>query len=104
MAESLLPALRHRWRLREQCIGSFPVPDGKSTLAEMVIEQYPDAIYLDLERPSDRNKRNAQFLLLGSASRDLIKQSSESLAGRVSYLEITPFTRTETKYEPASGR
>lgn len=38
-----------------------------------------------------------QFLILGSASRDLIKQSSETLAGRISYLECTPFTLTEVK-------
>lgn len=31
-----------------------------------------------------------QFLLLGSASIDLLQQSSESLAGRVAYLELTP--------------
>lgn len=33
-----------------------------------------------------------QFLILGSASRDLIQQSSESLAGRISFIEITPFS------------
>lgn len=32
-----------------------------------------------------------QFLLLGSASRDLLQQSSESLAGRIAYLELSPF-------------
>ena len=37
-----------------------------------------------------------QFLILGSASRDLIKQSSETLAGRIAYLELTPFTYRET--------
>ena len=31
------------------------------------------------------------FLILGSASRDLLKQSSESLAGRISYKRLTPF-------------
>jgi len=31
------------------------------------------------------------FLLLGSASRDLLQQSSESLAGRIAYLELSPF-------------
>jgi uncharacterized protein len=31
-----------------------------------------------------------QFLLLGSASIDLLKQSSESLAGRIAYLELAP--------------
>jgi len=38
-----------------------------------------------------------QFLLLGSASRDLIQQSSETLAGRISYLEITPFSFKEVQ-------
>lgn len=31
------------------------------------------------------------FLILGSASRELLKQSSESLAGRISYKKLTPF-------------
>lgn len=35
--------------------------------------------------------RSGRFLLLGSASRDLLQQSSESLAGRIAYLELTPF-------------
>lgn len=38
-----------------------------------------------------------KYLILGSASRELIKQSSETLAGRIAYLELTPFTLTETK-------
>lgn len=38
---------------------------------------------------------NNQLLILGSASRDLIRQSSESLAGRIAYLELTPFTLLE---------
>lgn len=33
-----------------------------------------------------------RYLILGSASRDLIRQSSESLAGRISYLEIGGFS------------
>ena len=40
-------------------------------------------------------KRVGQFLLLGSASIDLLHQSSESLAGRVAYLELTPLTIRE---------
>lgn len=40
-------------------------------------------------------EKNAHFLLLGSASRDLLQQSSESLAGRIRYLELTPFTVAE---------
>ena len=39
--------------------------------------------------------RSAQFLLLGSASMDLLAQSSESLAGRLAYVELAPFVVTE---------
>jgi predicted AAA+ superfamily ATPase len=35
------------------------------------------------------------FLLLGSASIDLLRQASESLAGRIATLELTPFTLLE---------
>lgn len=38
-----------------------------------------------------------KILILGSASRDLIQQSSESLAGRIGYLELMPFSLTEVK-------
>lgn len=41
-----------------------------------------------------KNKRT--FLILGSASTELIKQSAESLAGRISYIELTPFNLAET--------
>lgn len=44
----------------------------------------------------DQNKRR-KFLILGSASRDLLRQSSETLAGRIGYIELTPFSITETK-------
>lgn len=37
-----------------------------------------------------RGRGQGQFLLLGSASMDLLRQSSESLAGRIRYLELTP--------------
>ena len=107
---------------------------GKSTLAKTIISEMTNAIYLDLERPSDSNKltdpeaffslnanklicldeiqrtpdlfpvlrsvidenrRNGQFIMLGSASHNLIKQSSETLAGRISYFELTPFLLKE---------
>ena len=37
------------------------------------------------------------MLILGSASRDLIRQSSETLAGRISFIEINPFTVSEVE-------
>jgi predicted AAA+ superfamily ATPase len=112
---------------------------GKTTLAKALAEQCGrPCTYLDLERPSDRNKladpelflarqeghfciidevqrqpdlftvlrsvvderiakgeATGLFLLLGSASRDLLRQSAESLAGRIAYLELAPFTLDE---------
>lgn len=40
--------------------------------------------------------KTQQYLILGSASRDLIRQSSETLAGRIQYIETTPFSYEET--------
>ncbi len=40
-------------------------------------------------------EKSGQFLLLGSASRDLLQQSSETLAGRIRYLELSPFSANE---------
>lgn len=42
--------------------------------------------------------KTQQYLILGSASRDLIRQSSETLAGRIHYIEITPFSYEETHH------
>ena len=44
---------------------------------------------------ADRNPRPATFLILGSASPELIQQSSESLAGRIKYIDIMPFGLNE---------
>jgi len=118
-----------------------PRQAGKTTLALSLEEQLkPQALYLDLELPSDRAKladpelylsqhrdrlvildeihrlpgvfqtlrsvidrrrrtggKVSQFLLLGSASIDLMHQSAETLAGRIAYLELTPFTAAEVR-------
>ena len=39
----------------------------------------------------DPSYKNTHFLILGSSSRDLIQQSTETLAGRIGYIELTPF-------------
>ena len=54
------------------------------------IQKSPD-LFSVLRVLSDRRQK-AKYLILGSASRDLIKQSSESLAGRISYLEMGGFS------------
>lgn len=111
---------------------------GKTTLAKMIATKR-DAVYLDLERPSDLAKlehpeiylstvadrlvvfdeiqrmpglfpllrslvdeeptRPGRFLVLGSASPGLIRQASESLAGRIIYHELTPFTGFEVGWD-----
>lgn len=43
----------------------------------------------------DRWNRPGCFLILGSASREMLKQSSESLAGRIVYKSLTPFLWNE---------
>lgn len=41
------------------------------------------------------DKSNLKFLILGSASKELLKQSSETLAGRIGYIELNPFALFE---------
>jgi predicted AAA+ superfamily ATPase len=48
-------------------------------------------IFSALRPEIDAERRPGRFLLLGSASGKLLRQSSESLAGRVAYLELMPF-------------
>ena len=43
----------------------------------------------------DEDRRNGRFILLGSASPQLVKGVSESLAGRIAYRELSPINRLE---------
>lgn len=47
-----------------------------------------------------RGKRARRFLILGSASLDLLKQSGESLAGRIEYVALTPLDILEVAPSP----
>jgi predicted AAA+ superfamily ATPase len=62
------------------------------------IQRAPD-LFATLRGIIDTNREegrpNGQFLLLGSASADLLRQSSESLAGRIRYLEMSGFNLLE---------
>lgn len=60
------------------------------------VQRYPE-IFQIFRVYLDQNNRPGQLLLLGSASKDLIRQSSETLAGRISYIEINPFVASEVK-------
>jgi predicted AAA+ superfamily ATPase len=58
------------------------------------IQRTPE-LFTTLRSIVDERGKNGQFLILGSAGRDLINQSSESLAGRITYLDLTPFLLDE---------
>ena len=49
-----------------------------------------------IDRARRSGRASGLYLLLGSATLDLLKQSGESLAGRISYLELAPFNVLET--------
>ncbi|MVM33408.1 DUF4143 domain-containing protein [Spirosoma sp. HMF4905] len=48
-----------------------------------------------IDRRRKQGYKTGQFLILGSASLDLLKQASESLAGRIAYKELSGLTATE---------
>lgn len=66
------------------------------------IHRVPD-LFLTLRGLIDQGRRNGKrygrFLLLGSASLDLMQQSGESLAGRISYIDMTPLDVREVAVE-----
>ena len=59
------------------------------------IQHRPD-LFPILRVLADREPNPAKYLILGSASRDLIRQGAESLAGRIGFVEVTPFSLVET--------
>jgi len=59
------------------------------------VQRQPDLFRLLRSLVDERKRageRTAQFLLLGSSSRDLIQHSSETLAGRIRFIELSPFS------------
>lgn len=59
------------------------------------IQRKPD-IFQALRVLADRTPLPARFLVLGSASPELLRQSSESLAGRIAYYELPALALNET--------
>jgi len=57
--------------------------------------QYLSEVFNDLRSLIDEDRRNGRFIILGSASPLLIQNASESLTGRISFLELTPFLASE---------
>ncbi|MCQ2339442.1 MAG: ATP-binding protein [Paludibacteraceae bacterium] len=58
------------------------------------IQLLPD-LFSYLRTEIDRERRPGRFILLGSASRDLLQHTTESLAGRVGLIDLTPFLLPE---------
>lgn len=52
-----------------------------------------------IDRRRRAGNKTGQFLILGSASLDLLQQSSETLAGRIAYKELSGLLATEVKAE-----
>jgi len=72
------------------------------------IQRIPDLFPVLRSLVDERRRageKAAQFLILGSASPDLLQQSSETLAGRISYLELNPLNLMEVEStEPVMER
>jgi predicted AAA+ superfamily ATPase len=58
------------------------------------IQQMPE-LFNDLRSIIDSNRQKGRFIILGSASPQLIQSSSETLAGRIGFIELTPFLVSE---------
>lgn len=57
-----------------------------------------------IDRRRRQGQKTGQFLILGSASLDLLKQSSESLAGRIAYKELSGFNVLEIDSATVAAR
>ena len=67
---------------------------GPVTLDE--VQRAPELLRA-VKRAIDRDRKSGRFLLTGSANLLLMRQVSESLAGRASYLTLWPMTRREQR-------
>jgi len=56
-----------------------------------------------IDRSRREGRPTGRYLLLGSASLDLVTRAGESLAGRISYLELGPLTALEVPANPAEA-
>ncbi len=69
--------------------------DNKTVILDEI--QLKPEIFSVLRSLIDRKREAGRFIILGSASPDLIRDSSESLAGRIVYLELQPLNINELK-------
>lgn len=67
--------------------------DDKTVILDEI--QLMPQLFAELRSLIDERREAGRFILLGSASPDLIRNSADSLAGRIGYLELTPFFLNE---------
>ena len=91
-----MESLQDRQRLQNPAAYLSTKSDKLVILDE--VQQYPD-LFMSLRGVIDEGRRqgrgNGRFLILGSASNDLLHQSSESLAGRIQYMELAGLSPLE---------
>ncbi len=93
----------HRSRLDEPVLFLDGMEDRLVVLDE--IHRMPELFQTlrgVIDQGRRRNKGSGRFLILGSASIDLLRQSGESLAGRIAYLDLAPFSALEVANERAA--
>jgi hypothetical protein len=100
LAQNLAPGGRRYFSLDDLDVVDLARRDPEALLGgtEPVtldeVQREPDLLHA-VKRVIDRKRRPGQFLLTGSANLLLMRQVSESLAGRASYLALWPMTRRE---------
>ncbi len=97
-------------RINNECIYlDLELPEDQNKLSEpqLFLEHHLDkCVILDeiqqipqlfpiLRALIDKKRQPGQYVILGSASPNLLRQSSETLAGRIAFKELTPFNLTE---------
>lgn len=71
------------------------LPTVRDRLVVLDEVQWLPELFTALRPEIDADRRAGRFLMLGSASAELLRQSAESLAGRIAYEELTPLLACE---------
>jgi uncharacterized protein len=91
-----LEKAKDRAKLREPELFLEQFKDRLVCLDE--IQRAPE-LFQELRSLIDEHRTPARFMILGSATVDLLRQSSETLAGRIAYHDLSPLTVIETGHE-----
>lgn len=59
--------------------------------------QFMPELFTSLRSVVDANRKPGRFIVLGSATPEIIQNSAETLAGRIGYISLTPFLYAEVK-------